>query len=161
MRWVPIVALMLAAVPAEAQVWDMNSKCEESCRVALDKCAAVSNKIMGTELKQAQPYNIGTPEREKADAKFESAFQEGEKCWKGYYRCTAHCRAPKACVDKCQAAFRQCFATGERLIKEGLREIRRFEFGSPEWKAAYAKGDAETDHCLEDDRKCIGNCANP
>ena len=43
----------------------------------------------------------------------------------------------------------------------GLREMRRAKFGSPEWQAAYAKGDTQTDRCLQENRSCQAQCANP
>jgi hypothetical protein len=60
-----------------------------------------------------------------------------------------------------QSKFAQCFAAGERLMREGLQEMTRLKYNSPEWQAANAKGDAETDKCLEENRACQAKCANP
>lgn len=106
------------------------------------------------------PLRLALP-REKADIKFENAFLAGEQCWDRYYRCTGNCRPAKGCIDACQSAFKQCFAGGERTMREGLREMKKFKFGSPDWKAAYAKGDKGTARCLTDILSCQGHCANP
>jgi hypothetical protein len=162
MRSVLVVVVVLASGPTQAQVWDLiNSQCEVGCRTALNQCAAVSNKIMETSLKETTAYNIGTPDREKADIKFENAFQTAEKCWSGYYKCTGHCQAPRRCVAACQSTLKQCFAAGERKMQEGLREMKNFAFGSAEWTAAYAKGGTDIDHCLEENHSCQAKCANP
>jgi hypothetical protein len=161
MRWVLIVALVCGGGPATAQIWGQNAKCESACRSTLDHCAAVSNKIMEMALKEADPYQVGTSERDRVDIKFESAFLAGEHCWDRYHRCTLGCAPPKRCVDACQSRFRQCFAASERRMKEGLREMKTLTFGSPEWKAVYGKGDKDADRCLEDNRNCQGKCANP
>jgi hypothetical protein len=127
MRLLLIVALILGSFPAIAQVWDVtNSKCEAGCKVTLDRCSAAPKKIMATVEKEVTAYSIETSEREKADIKFENAFQVGEKCWDRYYRCAANCRPPKRCIDACQSTFKQCFAAGERTMKVGLREMKKF-----------------------------------
>src|SRR5215467_8366106 len=157
-----IVALLVCSFSARGQVWEqINTRCEAGCRSTLDRCAAVSNKIMETALKETTPYNVGTPARERADIKFESAYLTAEGCWDKYYVCAGKCRAPKRCIGACQSTFRQCFAAGERTMREGLREMRLAKFGSPEWQAAYAKGDAQTDRCLQENRSCQAQCANP
>jgi hypothetical protein len=157
-----MINLLVGSVSANAEVSELiNSKCEIGCRSALDQCAAVSNKVMETALKETTAYSIGSPEREKADVKFESAFVTAENCWDKYHSCTGKCRPPKKCLDACQSTFKQCFAAGEQKMKEGLREMRKAKFGSPEWQTAYGKGDKETDHCLQDNRSCQAKCANP
>jgi hypothetical protein len=161
MRWVAIVALVLGSVPAKAQVWEQSDKCQTACKSTLDQCSAFSNKNMATALKEAEPYRIDSAAREKADIKFENAFQAAAKCWDRFYRCTGNCRPPKGCIEACQSIFKQCFAAGEQTAKDGLREMKNFKFASPEWKAAYAKGDKEIDHCLADNRDCQGKCAKP
>ena len=162
MRTMLVVALVLSCGPAQAQVWDLiNSQCESACRTGLNQCAAVANKIMETSLKETTAYNIGTSDREKADIKFENAFQASEKCWGRYYKCTGHCQAPRRCIAACQSTFKQCFAAGERKMQEGLREMRNFAFGSTEWSAAYGKANRDVDHCLEENHSCQAKCANP
>jgi hypothetical protein len=163
MRSILAVALVLCSGPTHAQVWDLiNGKCEAACKTTLNQCAAVSNKIMETSLKETTAYNIGTADRERADIKFENAFQKAEKCWGEYYKCTAtRCQAPRRCVAACQSSFRQCFAAGEKKMNEGLREMKSFAFGSTEWSAAYAKGSTDLDHCLEENHNCQAKCANP
>jgi hypothetical protein len=142
---------------------ELNAKCEAACKTALDKCAAVPNKIMDTASKEAVPYKIDTPERERADIKLESAFQASETCRNGYDRCAIKCRPSKACIDACHSRFHQCFAAGERKMQEGLREIKgkRLQFGSPEWQTAYTKGDRDINKCLENNRSCEAKCINP
>jgi hypothetical protein len=161
MRWLALVAMILGVAPATAQQWDQNTKCEAACRSNLDQCAAVSNKTMETAIKETLPYRIETPERRRADIKFESAFQTAEKCWDKYYRCAGNCRPPKTCTDACQSSFKLCFAAGERTMKEGLRAMKSLKFGSDEWKAAYGRGDMPADRCLEENRNCHMKCANP
>jgi hypothetical protein len=163
MRFVAMVSLvLLAGSVARAQVAEqMNSKCEAGCRSTLDQCAAVSNKIMETALKETTAYSVGTSGRERADVKFEGAFQTAENCWDRYYVCADKCRSPKKCVGACQSTFKQCFAAGEKKMRDGLREMRRAKFGSPEWQAAYTKGDSQTDRCIQDNRGCQAKCANP
>jgi len=159
---IAVVCLLAGSVSVNAEVSELiNSQCESGCRSTLDQCAAVSNKVMETALKQTTTYSIGSPEREKADVKFENAFVTAEKCWDKYYGCTGKCRPPKKCLAACQSTFKQCFAAGEQKMKEGLREMRKAKFGSPEWQTAYGKGDKETDHCLQDNRSCQAKCANP
>ena len=161
-RFVSMALALLACSVSRAEVVaQMNSKCEASCRSTLDQCAAVSNKIMETALKETTAYSVGTSGRERADIKFEGAFQTAENCWDKYYLCTGKCRAPKKCVDACQSTFKQCFAAGEKKMRDGLQEMRHAKFGSSEWQAAYAKGDAETDRCLQENRNCQAKCANP
>ena len=165
MRCVPtafIMTLVACSVAARAQVWEqLNTKCESLCRSSLDRCAAPSNKIMETALKETSAYNVGTPARERADVKFEGAYLTAEACWDKYYACAGKCRPPKRCINACQSTFGRCFAAGERTMREGLREMRRAKFGSPEWQAAYAKGDTQTDRCLQENRSCQAQCANP
>jgi hypothetical protein len=161
MRLVLFVALVVGTIPARAQPWVQNKHCEIACKSTLDECAAASNKIMQTALRETEPFKIGTTEREKADIKFENAFLAGEQCWDRYYRCAGNCRPAKGCIDACQSAFKQCFADGEKTMREGLREMKKFKFGSPDWKTAYAKGDKGTGRCLTDNLNCQGHCANP
>jgi len=164
MRFVAMVylALLACSVSTRAEVADqMNSKCEAGCRSSLDQCAAASNKIMETALKETTAYSVGSSGRERADVKFEGAFQKAENCWDRYYMCAGKCRAPKKCVDACQSTFKQCFVAGEKKVREGLREMQHAKFGSPEWQAAYAKGNSETDRCLRENRICQTKCANP
>jgi hypothetical protein len=157
-----MTVLLACSVSARAQLWDqMNTKCETSCRSGLDQCAAVFNKIMETALKETTAYSVGSSRRERADVKFEGAFLKTQNCWDTYYMCTRKCRAPQRCIDACQSTFTRCFAAGERKMREGLREMRHAKFDSPEWQAAYAKGNAETDRCLQDDQSCQAKCANP
>jgi hypothetical protein len=157
-----VLALFACSLSARAQVWDpTNAQCEARCRSTLDQCAAASNKIMETALKETSAYNVGSSSRQRADVKFENAFQTAENCWDKYYVCAGKCRAPRKCVEACQATFRQCFAAGESKVKEGLRAMRHAKFGSPEWQAAYAKGDAETDRCLQEDQSCQVRCVTP
>src|SRR5262249_61865575 len=99
--------------------------------------------------------------RERADVKFENAFQTAENCWDRYYVCAGKCRAPKKCTDACQSTFKRCFAAGEKTMREGLREMKHARFGSPEWQAAYAKGGTQTDQCVQENRNCQAKCANP
>src|SRR6516164_1487366 len=154
-RFISMALALLACPVSRAEVAaQLNSKCEARCRSTLDQCAAVSNKIMETALKETTAYSVGTSGRERADIKFENAFLTAENCWDKYYLCAGKCRAPKRCVDACQSTFKQCFAAGERKMKEGLREMRKAKIDSPEWQAAYAKGDMETDRCLQDNRSC-------
>jgi hypothetical protein len=149
-------------VPAQTQVSEwINSKCETGCRSALDQCAATSNKVMETALKETTVYAVGTAERAKVDIKFESAFQKAEACWDKYYICAAKCAPPKRCINACQSTFRKCFAAGDAKTREGLRQIKALKTGTPEWQAAYAKGDADIDACLEHNRNCKAKCANP
>ena len=161
MRWVLCVALVVGAVPAKAQLWEQNKNCGVACKSSLDECAAVSNKIMETTLKETVTYNVGTTAREKADIKFENAFLAGEQCWDRYYKCTGTCQPSRACIDACQSTFKQCFANGERTMRDGLREMKRYKFGSPDWKTAYAKGDRDIGRCLTENLNCQGHCANP
>jgi hypothetical protein len=156
-----LVIMALGTSAARAQLVEQNTKCDASCKTALDQCSAVSRKIMTVALKETTSYKIGTPQRQRADTKFENAFLAGEKCWDSYYRCAARCQPPRHCIDACQAKFAQCFAAGERLMRDGLQEMKGLKFNSPEWQAANAKGDAETDKCLEDNRSCQAKCANP
>jgi hypothetical protein len=158
MRWALIVALALGPIQAKAQMWGPSSKCEAACTAALDQCAAVPNRIMDTALKEMEPFSIESVARDKPDIKFENAFASSEKCRSRYLRCSGKCQPPKRCIDACQATFRQCFAAGERIMKAGLRELKQLKYDSPEWKAAYAKGDAEMERCLEDNRNCQGKC---
>lgn len=161
-RFISMALALLACPVSRAEVAaQLNSKCEARCRSTLDQCAAVSNKIMETALKETTAYSVGTSGRERADVKFEGAFQTAENCWDKYYLCAGKCRAPKKCVDACQSTFKQCFAAGEKKMRDGLREMRHNKFGSAEWQAAYAKGDAETDRCLQENRNCQAKCANP
>jgi hypothetical protein len=163
-RLVPMVSLVLFAcsLSTRGEVTEqLNSKCEASCRVSLDQCAAASNKIMETALKETSAYSVGTSGRERADVKFESAFLTAENCWDRYYTCAGRCRPPKKCVDTCQTTYKQCFAAGEKKMRQGLREMRHAKFGSPEWQAAYAKGNMETDNCVQENRSCQAKCANP
>src|SRR5262249_22255597 len=160
MRWILVFALALTTLPAKAQMSELNSKCEAACKTALDKCAAVSNKIMDTALKETGPYKIGTPERERADIKFERAFQVRETCRSRYERCATKCLPAKACMDACHSTLHQCFAAGERKMQEGLREIKSLKFGSPKWQTAYTKGDRDIDQCLETNRNCEAKCIN-
>jgi hypothetical protein len=104
---------------------------------------------------------VGTSARERVDVKFEGAFETAENCWDRYCVCADKCLPPKKCVVACHSTFRQCFAAGERKMRDGLREMRRAKFGSPEWQAAYTKGDSETDRCIQDNRSCQAKCANP
>jgi hypothetical protein len=116
---------------------------------------------METALKKTTAYSIGTFERENADVKFESAFQTAEKCWGKYYKCAGRCHAPKRCIATCQSKFKKCFAAAETRMKEGPRAMKGLKFASPEWEAAYAKGGADSDRCLESNRDCQAKCANP
>lgn len=60
-----IVSLLAGSVSVNAEVSELiNSKCESGCRSTLDQCAAVSNKVMETALKETTAYSIGSPERE-------------------------------------------------------------------------------------------------
>jgi len=162
MRWVLMVVLALVAAPGRAQDIELtNSACEAACKGKLDRCAAVSNRIMHTALKETSAYTVDAPERQRADVKFEAAFQAGEKCWDGYFRCAATCRPAKACLDACRSTFKRCFAQGEKKMREGLKEMRSSPFGSPAWQAANAKGDAELDQCLVENHNCQTKCANP
>ena len=164
MRRVLILALTILATdcrPVQAQLWQPNAKCEGQCRSTLAQCSAGSRKIMTTALKEAAPYRIETPARRKADIKFEYAFLGGEKCWDHYYRCAGTCRPPRRCIDACQSTFARCFAAGERLVRQGVQELKNLKIGSPEWQAADAKGDTETGKCLENNRSCQAKCANP
>jgi hypothetical protein len=161
MLWVLIFALALGPLPAKAQVSELNAKCEATCKMALDQCAAVPNKIMDTALKEAEPYKIDTPERERADIKFERAFQAGQRCQNRYDRCTSKCSPSKACLDACHPTFRKCFAASERKLKKSLQEIKGLKFGSPEWQTAYTKADGDINQCLETNRNCEAKCINP
>lgn len=164
MRLLLTLALAITAVgslPVQAQYAGTgNTKCEDACKSARDHCSAASNRVMETALKETGPYKIGTRQREKADIKFENAFQVGQKCWDNFYRCTDRCQ-PRRCIDACQATLMQCLRAGERLMREGLQEMKRLKYDSPEWQAANTKGDAEIDKCLNDDRSCQAKCANP
>jgi hypothetical protein len=111
--------------------------------------------------KEMEPFSIESVERDTPDIKFENAFASSEKCRSRYLRCSERCQPPKKCIDACQATFKKCFATGERIMKEGLRELKKLKYDSPEWRAAYTKGDVEIDRCLEENRNCPGKCANP
>jgi hypothetical protein len=164
MRGLLMLALLIMAVgtsAARAQLVEQNTKCDANSETALDLCSAVSRKIMTMSLKETTSYKIGTPQRQRADTKFEDAFLAGEKCWGNYYRCAVRCQPPRHCIDACQAKFAQCFAAGESLMREGLQQMKRLTYNSPEWQAADAKGDTETDRCLEDNRSCQAKCANP
>jgi hypothetical protein len=157
-----VVLLLAGSVSARAQMGEqLNSKCQSACRSTLDQCAAVSNKIMETALKETTAYSVGTSARDNADVKFENAYLTAENCWDKYYTCTEKCRPPKTCIGACQTSFKKCFAAGEAKMKAGLREMRKLKFGSPEWQAAYAKGDMDADRCLQDNRTCQAKCANP
>jgi hypothetical protein len=68
----------------------------------------------------------------------------------------AKCAPPKRCVNACQTAFRKRFAAGESTAQQGLQEMKTAKPASPEWQATYAKGHAEIDHCLADNRKLQG-----
>jgi hypothetical protein len=163
-RFVLIAASVVITAPAlaKAQAWEqVNSTCESTCKSTLDRCAAAANKLMQTALKETSAYNVGSSEREGADVKFENAFLTAETCWDKYYKCAGKCRPPKRCIDQCQSAFKRCFAAAEGKMRDGLREMRQAKFGSPEWQTAYAKGDMETDHCLQENRSCQAKCANP
>jgi hypothetical protein len=165
MRLLLALALAITAIsslPVQAQYAGpgQNTKCGGDCKLVLDQCSAAPNRIMTLALKETTPYNIGTRIRQKADIKFEGAFLAAEKCWDSYYRCTDRC-VPRHCIDACQATLTQCFAAGDRLAREGLQEMKRLKYNSPEWQAANTKGDAETDKCLEDNRSCQAKCANP
>jgi hypothetical protein len=159
---VPSLAPTLAPTLAKAEVGaELNSKCESACKATLDRCAAGANKRMETALKETTAYQVGSSERERADVKFETAFLEAATCWDKYYNCAGKCRPPQLCTDQCQSTFKRCFAAAERKMQDGLREMRRAKFGSPEWQSAYAKGDMDTDHCLQENRSCQAKCANP
>ena len=164
MRLLLMLALAITAIgslPVQAQYTGPgNTKCETDCKSARDQCSAASNRIMVMALKETGPYKIETPQRQKADIKFENAFQVGEKCWDTFYRCTDRCE-PRRCIAACQATLAQCLPAGERLMREGLQEMKRLKYDSPEWQAAHTKGDAEIDKCLADDRSCQEKCSNP
>jgi hypothetical protein len=161
MRWICIVALLLSCAPAEAQMSTLNNKCEATCRVALDRCSVVFDRIMDTALKEMTPYRAESVEKARADIRFEAAFEAGEKCRGRYSRCVEKCQPPKGCIKACLSTFKKCFADGKRLVYQGLRDLRKLKYDSPEWKAAYAKGDSDIEHCLDEDRSCEAKCANP
>jgi hypothetical protein len=165
MRLLLTLALAITAIgslPVQAQYLGLgqNTKCGGDCKSVFDRCSAAPSKIMTLALKETTPFDIGTRQRQKADIKFENAFLAGEKCWDNYYRCTDRC-VPRRCIAACQATLAQCFPAGERLARDGLQEMKRLKYNSPEWQAANTKGDAETAQCLEDDRNCQAKCANP
>jgi hypothetical protein len=163
-RLLLIAALIVLAAPASARAEgseQLNSKCQASCKSTLDRCAAAANRRMQTAIKETTAYNVGSAARESADVKFESAFLTAEGCWDRYYACTGKCRPPKACIDQCQSAFKRCFAAAEAKMRDGLGKMRTAKFGSPAWQAANAEGDAEADHCLQENRNCQAKCTNP
>jgi hypothetical protein len=163
MRWVVMVAFALVTVPLRAQDAALlnNSACEAACKTKLDRCSATSNKVMETALKESSVYTIDTADRARADTKFEGAFLAGEKCWDGYYRCSATCQPPKRCLNACRSTFKRCFAVGERKMRQGLVAMRGLPFNSSEWQAAYTQGDGDVNRCLLEIRDCQAKCANP
>jgi hypothetical protein len=161
MRWVLVAALVLGSVPANAQMSTLNNKCEATCRDAREQCSAVFDRVMDTALKEMTPFRAESTEKARADIKFETAFEAGEKCRVRYNSCVDKCEPPRKCISACQVTYKKCFAVGESMVKEGIRELRKLKYDSPEWKVAYEKGDKEIERCLEDDRSCEGKCANP